>query len=108
MSDSLKQQPKQEMEVVITSLATFKNKALEKDFRDFIWKDVYKRYRLLFIIFSFMLGMMTVQQSITSTSPFRVFLEIGIWFVVMFGLYFFNTLLIFFHTWSKIIRIIHQ
>jgi hypothetical protein len=48
MSESSKQHSQNEMDVTINSIARFKDKELEADFRDYIWPDIYKTYRLLF------------------------------------------------------------
>ena len=76
-----------EDESTLTWYATFKDEAMEAAFNDYNWKAVYARYRLLFVVMTVLISLMTLIEVVNTKDIMRIVREGGSWIVVIIGLY---------------------
>ena len=62
-------------EISINWFASFTDKSMEADFNDFRWKDVYARYRLLFVVMTSLIALMSLLELFATQDFARILRE---------------------------------
>ena len=87
MSKKELESPVDTKEISINWFASFTDKSMEADFNDFRWKDVYARYRLLFVVMTSLITLMSLLELFATQDFVRILREGGSFLLVITGLY---------------------